>query len=141
MRAAKLVRYTTALHRIAKAFYRRIDEIIVTGLIFSVAIIIISIGIYYAENGTSNPTFSSVPNAFWWTIITCTSVGYGDVYPITVAGKIIGAIAAVLGVGLHALLIGVIGAAFSDAAQDERKLTKQKKSSSAENAAPPSQAQ
>lgn len=132
LRAAKLIRYTTALQRIARAFYRRKDEIIVTGLIFTIAVILISISIYYAENGTSDPTFSSVPNSFWWTVITCTSVGYGDAYPITVAGKIIGALAAILGVGLHALLIGVIGAAFGEVIREERKRNKEKMQSQAE---------
>ena len=131
-RLAKLARYTSAFGRIRDAFSRRKDEIIVTAIIFLVGLTTISIGIYYAERSTANPTFSSIPNAFWWAVITCTSVGYGDAYPVTVVGKIIGAFAAVLGVGLHALLIGVVGAAFlevverkkdSDAPKDAPKAT------------------
>lgn len=125
-RIAKLARYTSAIHRICKAFSRRKDELFVTALFFAAGLTMISIGIYYAENGTSNPTFSSVPNAFWWSIITCTSVGYGDAYPITVMGKIIGAFAAIMGVGLHALLIGVVGAAFMEVVgNNEDKKTEQ----------------
>ena len=119
MRVAKLARYSSALRRINKAFARRKDELIITAMFFVIGLTAISIGIYYAESGTNNPSFSSIPNAFWWSIITCTSVGYGDAYPITVLGKFVGGFAAVLGVALHALLIGVVGAAFIDVTKNE----------------------
>ena len=73
-----------------------------------------SIGIYFVENQTGNATFASIPSSFWWSVVTFTSVGYGDAVPVTTLGKFIGSITAIMGVGLHALLIGVIGAAFID---------------------------
>ena len=72
----------------------------------------LTLNIYFAENQTGNPSFASIPSSFWWAVITFTSVGYGDTYPITTLGKFIGAFTAIMGIGLHALLIGVIGAAF-----------------------------
>ena len=115
LRIAKLARYTTALERMKKAFLKHKDEIVVTAMLFLIGLTIASILIYFAENQTGNKAFSSIPSAFWWAVVTFTSVGYGDTYPITTIGKFIGAFTAIMGVGLHALLIGVVGAAFIDA--------------------------
>lgn len=117
LRIAKLARYTKALERIKKSFLDKKDEIVVTAIIFIVGLTIASIAIYFAENQTGNPEFSSIPSSFWWSVVTFTSVGYGDAYPVTTIGKFIGAFTAIMGVGLHALLIGVVGAAFIDAAK------------------------
>ncbi len=114
LRIAKLARYTTALEKIKNSFINKKDEIIVTAVIFFVGLTIASIAIYFAENQTGNPNFASIPSSFWWSVVTFTSVGYGDTYPITTIGKFIGAFTAIMGIGLHALLIGVIGAAFID---------------------------
>ncbi len=114
-RVAKLARYTTALIRIKNAFLKHKDEIIATTILFLIGLTIASIAIYFAENQTGNKAFSSIPSSFWWSVVTFTSVGYGDTYPITTLGKFIGAFTAIMGVGLHALLIGVVGAAFIDA--------------------------
>lgn len=117
LRIAKLARYTKALERIKKSFLDKKDEIVVTAIIFIVGLTIASIAIYFAENQTGNSEFSSIPSSFWWSVVTFTSVGYGDAYPVTTIGKFIGAFTAIMGVGLHALLIGVVGAAFIDAAK------------------------
>lgn len=117
LRIAKLARYTKALERIKKSFLDKKDEIVVTAIIFIVGLTIASIAIYFAENQTGNPEFSSIPSSFWWSVVTFTSVGYGDAYPVTTIGKFIGAFTAIMGVGLHALLIGVVGVAFIDAAK------------------------
>lgn len=130
MRIAKLARYSSALARIHKAFAHRKDELIVTAMFFIIGLTVISIGIYYAEKCTNNPVFSSIPNAFWWSVITCTSVGYGDAYPITVLGKFIGVFAAILGVALHALLIGVVGAAFIEVTKKGEEPEESEKSAS-----------
>lgn len=119
-RIAKLARYTTALEKIKKSFAKRKDELIVTLVIFLIGLTIASIAICFAENGTNNKVFSSIPSSFWWSVITCTSVGYGDAYPITTVGKFIGALTAVMSIELHALLIGVVGAAFIDITRDEK---------------------
>lgn len=121
LRIAKLARYTTALERMKKAFLKHKDEIIVTAIIFIVGLTIASIAIYFAEHNTGSTSFESIPKSFWWSVVTFTSVGYGDTYPVTTIGKFIGALTAIMGVGLHALLIGVVGAAFIDATKKERQ--------------------
>lgn len=119
-RIAKLARYTNALEKIKKSFAKRKDELCVTLIIFLIGLTVASISIYFAENATGNKVFESIPSSFWWSVITCTSVGYGDAYPVTTAGKFIGALTAVMGVGLHALLIGVVGAAFIEITTSEK---------------------
>lgn len=118
-RIAKLARYTDAFKKIKKSFAKRKDELIVTILIFFIGLTFSSILIYFAEHNSGNQIFESIPSSFWWSVITCTSVGYGDAYPVTTLGKIIGSLTAIMGVGLHALLIGVIGAAFIDITKEE----------------------
>ena len=118
-RIAKLAWYTTAWRKIKKSFLKRKDELIVTFIIFILGLTTASIAIYFAEHNTGNVAFSSVPSSFWWSVVTCTSVGYGDTYPITTLGKFIGAFTAVMGVCLHALLIGVVGAAFMEITKED----------------------
>ena len=65
---------------------------------------------YFVEGNQQN--FSTIPKSLWWAVITFTSVGYGDVTPITPWGKVIASITAILGIGLHGVLISVFGAGF-----------------------------
>ncbi|MBR2526500.1 ion transporter [bacterium] len=113
-RIAKITRYSHAFNNIKQAFIKRKNELVVTLFIFASAVLISSISIYFAENQTGNEAFSSVITSFWWSIVTFTTVGYGDTYPITTAGKIIGCLTAIFGVGLHGILIGVISSALMD---------------------------
>ena len=112
LRIFKVGRYTDAFENIKKGFVSHKNELIVTGLIFLSGIIISSTLMYYAEGQINPNAFGSIPRAFWWSVITFTSVGYGDVYPVTAIGKIIASFTAIIGVGLHGLLVGIIGAAF-----------------------------
>jgi voltage-gated potassium channel len=80
------------------------------GIVVVMAILAANI-MYLVENG-HNEAFESVPDALWWAIITITTIGYGDVYPITVAGKLIGALIGFLGICVFALPVGIIGAGF-----------------------------
>jgi len=114
LRIFKIGRYTKAFENIKNSFLSRKDELVITFLIFFSGVIISSTLMYYAEGQVNSHAFGSIPRSFWWSIITFTTVGYGDVYPITTIGKIIGGLTAILGVGLHGLLVGVIGVAFMD---------------------------
>lgn len=112
LRVAKITRYIDALTDIKRAFLLKKEELTITGLIFLAGLTIFSILIYYAEHNTGQKSFSSIPSCFWWAIITFTSVGYGDVCPITSLGKFIASFAAVLGLCFNGLLIGIISSAF-----------------------------
>jgi voltage-gated potassium channel len=67
---------------------------------------------YYAEGAVQPGTFSSIPATMWWAIATLTTVGYGDVYPVTAVGRVLGAGVAVLGIGLFALPTAILGSGF-----------------------------
>lgn len=112
LRIAKLARYSEAVENIKNSFIRKKYELIITGCIFLCGLIVSSVLIYFAESGTGVETFKSIPRAFWWSIVTFTSVGYGDSYPLTSFGKIVASFSAIMGVGLHGLFIGIIGSAF-----------------------------
>src|SRR5574344_98309 len=114
-RVAKLTRYDDAVTNITNAFRKRKYELVITAWICIFAIFISSTLIYYAENQTGSVMFSSIPRSSWWSIVTITTVGYGDAIPVTALGKMVASMTAILGVGLHGLLIGIISTAFMDA--------------------------
>ena len=72
---------------------------------------------YYIEP----QTFNSIPQAMWWGIVTLTTVGYGDIYPTTVVGKLVGAILALLGIGLFGLPAGILAAGFIEEIQAKKQ--------------------
>ncbi|MEW6382255.1 MAG: ion transporter [bacterium] len=84
-------------------------EIYATALLS--VVIICSTLIYYAERNTPGTSFSSIPAAMWWCVVTITTVGYGDMYPSTLAGKLIAAITMIMGLALFGILMNVIGKA------------------------------
>jgi voltage-gated potassium channel len=73
-----------------------------------------SVLIFFAENGEQPETFASIPHAMWWAIATLTTVGYGDVVPITALGKVIGGLVSLMGVGTFAMPAGILASGFSD---------------------------
>lgn len=117
LRIAKLGRYSVAMHIVWQAIYLRRFEL---GISFGIGVfaLILSSSLLYIVEGAIQPTyFGSIPRAMWWSVATLTTVGYGDVYPITPLGKFFGAITAVVGIGLIAMPTGILAASFSDAIQ------------------------
>jgi len=95
-RLLKIARYTSALDLIRNVFKSRKEELFVT-LVFAMLLLIVSSTLmYYAENEVQPNKFSSIPAAMWWAVITLTTVGYGDIYPITGFGKVMAGIIALL---------------------------------------------
>lgn len=121
LRIAKLGRYTVAMKNITHAVYLRRFELMVSFAIGIIALIWSSSILYIVEGGIQPDTFGSIPRAMWWSVATLTTVGYGDVYPITPVGKLFGAITAITGIGLIAIPTGILAASFSDAIQDIKK--------------------
>lgn len=69
---------------------------------------------YYVENEAQPENFSSIPATMWWGIATLTTVGYGDIYPVTGLGKLLGGFIAIVGIGLFALPAGILASGFSE---------------------------
>lgn len=120
-RVAKLGRYSQALQTFGRVFVAKKEELVTTVILLSLLLILASALMYFAEHEAQPEVFSSIPHAMWWSIITLTTVGYGDVYPVTAAGKVLAAIIAVLGIGMFALPTGILGAAFVEEVQARKK--------------------
>ncbi|MBV6645026.1 MAG: ion transporter [Cyclobacteriaceae bacterium] len=112
LRIFKMGRYSTAFNLIMRVIKQRKEELLITLTIVLVLLILASSMMYYLEHEVQPENFSSIPETMWWGVATLTTVGYGDVYPITGFGKVLGAFIAILGVGIFALPAGIIAAGF-----------------------------
>jgi len=120
-RVLKLFRYSNALQKLGKAFLKVRDELVVFGILTLFFLFLTSVGIYYFENRVQPENFKSVFHSMWWAVATLTTVGYGDIYPITVGGKIFTFIMLMIGLGIVAVPAGLIASAFSDMIKKEKE--------------------
>ena len=114
-RLFKLVRYSKAIQRFHHAFRVAREELV---LFFSVAAILLyasSVGIYYFESNAQPEAFGSIFHSLWWAVVTLTTLGYGDVYPITVGGRIFTFFVLMVGLGIVAVPTGIMASALSQA--------------------------
>jgi len=121
LRIFKVNRYTNSLNLIGCVIKEKKPELLITGFITLLTIIIASFLIYYAENEAQPEKFPDILSSIWWAVATLTTVGYGDVYPITSIGKIISGFIALLGIGIIALPTGLISSGFMDKIQESKK--------------------
>ena len=126
-RALKLIRYNKALNRFRLASKIVKEEIVLFLIVTIIFIFIASSGIYFFENSAQPDVFSSVLHSVWWAVVTLTTVGYGDVYPITVGGKIFTLVILLIGVGIVTVPAGLVASALSKAREIEDENNKKKK--------------
>ena len=119
-RILKMARYSKALHTFGRVFRRKAEELILTFALVGFLLLIASLLLYYVEHDAQPETFASVPAAMWWGIVTLTTVGYGDVYPITVAGRLLGGLFALTAVLFIALPTALLGAGFVEELEARR---------------------
>jgi voltage-gated potassium channel len=124
-RIFKLVRYSRALRLLGRVVFGRKEELISIFFVLLILLVIASSLMYLAEHQAQPQVFSSIPAAMWWGIITLTTVGYGDTYPVTGAGRFIAACIAVLGIGMFALPAGILGAGFVEELQKNKEENKE----------------
>ncbi|WP_290660322.1 ion transporter [Ignavibacterium sp.] len=120
-RAFKLVRYSQAIKRFKVAFLMIKEELIIFLIVTIFVIFFSSVAIYYFESEAQPDKFSSVLDCMWWSIVTLTTVGYGDVYPITVGGKIFTFLILIVGLGVIAVPTGLISSALTKCIADENQ--------------------
>ncbi|PIZ73231.1 hypothetical protein COY07_02200 [Candidatus Peregrinibacteria bacterium CG_4_10_14_0_2_um_filter_43_11] len=111
LRLLKLVKHATKQYEAGKENKYgtlKMDLQIYFIALFSV-VVIFSTLMYHAERGVVNTAFTSIPHSMWWCIVTITTVGYGDMYPVTVPGRIIASVTMLCGLALFGLLMNVIG--------------------------------
>lgn len=114
LRIFKLSNYNTAIEDLFSAVYEERKSFIAALYLFVIAFVLTSSLIYYAENDVQPEKFASIPDAMYWSLITLTTVGYGDVSPVTWMGKVISVATALMGVSVVALLTGILANAFSN---------------------------
>lgn len=117
---ARLGRMSSAMRHLIDAVSSRRYELSLTGLLAVGVMVTGASALWLAEGAIQPDKFGSIPRALWWSVVTLTTIGYGDVYPITPVGKLFAGITALAGIGLIALPTGILAAAFSDAVQNNR---------------------
>ncbi|MBF9034607.1 ion transporter [Rhodobacterales bacterium HKCCE2091] len=110
-RLLKLFHASAALDRIAHAFTKNRDELLIFSFIAAVVLYLAAVGIYHFEHRAQPEAFGSIPQAMWWALATLTTVGYGDVYPVTPGGRIFTGLVLLVGIGIVAVPAGLLTAA------------------------------
>jgi voltage-gated potassium channel len=113
LRFFKLSRYSPAMHTLLRVLANEQRALIGAGILLMTVVLFASTGIYYLESAQQPDKFGSVPDAAWWAMATLTTVGYGDVAPVTPLGKFFGAFVMVAGLCILALPVAIISAGFA----------------------------
>ena len=121
VRVMKLGHYSHSLTRVSKVITSKKSELAASLFILAVLLLFASTIMYYVEHDAQPKAFRSIPAALWWGIETLTTVGYGDVAPITTLGKLCAALIAVLGIGLFGLPTAIIATGFMEEIQHKHE--------------------
>lgn len=130
-RLFRLTAYTKSVHMIGNVFRKRSNELTLSFILAFFLVIISSCIMYFAEHGHPAPgmeysLFTSIPKTVWWSVVTLTTTGYGDMYPVTNLGKALASAIMMSGVAFFALPAGIITAGFIDEFRAERVRTTHK---------------
>lgn len=120
LRIAKLGRMTTAWDLLAESVWSRRFELWITTLVAGMLLLVSSTLLYLIEGDLQPEAFGSIPRALWWSVSTLTTVGYGDVTPVTALGKFSAGLTALAGIGMIAMPAGILAGAFSDVVQKQK---------------------
>lgn len=112
LRLFRLVRYSESMQAFGRAFYLKRGQLIVAMTGNLILLVVASSLMYFAEHAAQPEAFPSIPGTMWWGIVTLTTVGYGDVTPVTPVGQLIGSVVAILGIGLFALPASIMASGF-----------------------------
>tara|TARA_Y100000588_G_scaffold387150_1_gene484297 strand:- start:1489 stop:2106 length:618 start_codon:yes stop_codon:yes gene_type:complete len=111
-RIIKLGRFSKSFELLGKGIKNVKNELLLTFFIAFVMLFFSAAGIYYLENPVQPENFSSITESFWWAVASLTGVGFEQIFPVTIGGKIFGTIISLIGVGVVAIPTGIISASF-----------------------------
>ena len=121
LRLLKLTRYFVSLQILLRVIEREKGSFQAVIFILSIMIVMSAAGVYVVESKAQPEAFSSIPASMWWAVVTLTTVGYGDVTPITPWGRILGALITILGVGLAALPAGILATGLANELEQRKQ--------------------
>jgi voltage-gated potassium channel len=121
IRVLKLARYSAAIQRFHRAFHIIKEELVLFGFVGVVVLYLSAVGIYYFEHDAQPDKFSSIFDSLWWAIATLTTVGYGDVYPITVGGRAFTFFVLLSCLGIVAVPTGLVASALAKAREEQER--------------------
>lgn len=113
-RMLKLVRYSASLRLLAAVFRRERRVLAAVGMGMGALLLVASSAMYFLERSAQPEAFDSIPAAMWWGVITLTTVGYGDVTPVTPLGRVLGGVVSVLGIAIYALPTAILVEGFRE---------------------------
>jgi len=119
-RAIKLFRYNKAMGRFLRAFTIIKEEIILFTVVTAMLLYLSAVGIYYFENEAQPEAFKSIFHSLWWAVATLTTVGYGDIYPVTIGGRIFTFVILMVGLGIIAVPAGLLASALSTVRMEDQ---------------------
>ncbi len=119
VRVLKLVRYSEAVRRFHRALSLAKEELVLFFAATAMILYLSAVGIYFCENAAQPKAFASVFHSLWWAVATLTTVGYGDVYPVTTAGRLFTFMVLLVGLGIVAVPAGLLSSALSKARELE----------------------
>ncbi len=121
LRIFKLTRYSSAMTMLMDVFREEANAFFAGLFILLILLILAASGAYLVEHSVQPVKFGSIPDAMWWAIVTLTTLGYGDVTPVTPLGKLFGAVVAVTGIGMAALPAGILASGLADQLRRKRE--------------------
>jgi len=121
VRILKLFKYNQAIRRFHRALVIAREELILFGFVALIMLYLAAVGIYYFENAAQPEQFKSVFHSLWWAVTTLTTVGYGDMFPITAGGKVFTFLILTIGLGIVAVPTGLVASALSQAREEDAK--------------------
>lgn len=133
LRIFKLNRYSDALAAIGDVFRRKAQQMIASVFFVLMVLVLASLLIYYAEHDAQPDQFTNAFSGLWWAVATLTTVGYGDLYPITPLGRFLGAIIALLGIGVVAVPTSILSAGFMETLEKETSDNQKKETETGQN--------
>jgi voltage-gated potassium channel len=123
----KMGRFSNAWRSLTYTVRSRKEELLISGILIFMILAVSSTVMYYIENPAQPQKFSSIPSTMWWGVVTLSTVGYGDMYPITPLGKLVGSLVAISGIGLFALPAGIIAAGLVESLRQKKEEDPDKK--------------